>query len=150
VKRRSRAVIGMPPRSLYSLTCEMRCIVASAEAGFGAALTNHTALYTPGHRSSPCRLAMRYRGSMHMCCFQHLLRYRATANHPSSGSPAYARERHRTQMGFGVNVVIHGHRRLQLHRRLTCSIVCEDLESQCLVLNGWESLGRGEVKTKVG
>ena len=81
-----------------------------------------------------------------MCCSQHLLRgtgpWRIILR---QALPAYARRRHRTRMWFGVVVVIHGARRLQLHRRHTCSMACEDLEPRCLVLdiNGWESLGHG-------
>jgi hypothetical protein len=40
---------------------------------------------------------------------------------------------------------------LQLHRRHACSMpVCEDLDAHGIVVNGWESLGRDEVKIESG
>jgi hypothetical protein len=139
--KRGRAVNEMPRRPLYSLTCNMRCFVATAEAGFGAALTNHTALYTPGHRSSPCRQdVVRYRGIEAACTCAVLSTCCAVLGHGESffvrRSPLMHEDATAPRMRFGVVAVIHGPRRLQLHRRHTCSMACEDLERRCLVLDG--------------
>lgn len=142
-EKRNRAVNGMPFIRSYCSCGRMRCFVAPVEAGFGAALTNHTVLYTPSHRSSPglppghrmedveaaCACAVHS-----TCCAYTRLNHgesffvrRSPLMHQSATAP---------RMRFGVYVVIHGPCRLQPHRRHTCSIACEDLELRCLALNG--------------
>jgi hypothetical protein len=131
--KRGRAVNEKPRRLYTVLPVACGASLATAEAEFGAALTNHTALYTPGHRSSPCRQVVAwYRGMEAACTCAVLSTCCAVLGHGESlfvrRSPLMHEDATAPRMRFGVVAVIHGPRRLQLHRRHTCSMACEDLE----------------------